>query len=184
MKNHFLAIMLFGSLAIFMPGYAGESSGTVIPVSVVPDAVKVTSNEVLLFTAKAKGVQIYVCQAKKDDPTKYEWVFKAPEADLFDTQGKKIGHHYAGPTWESTDGSRVAGAVKAHVPSRDTNAIPWLLVSAKSHEGNGVFSPVTSIQRLETVGGKAPAGGCTQANVGKELRVPYTAVYYFYGAKS
>ena len=150
----------------------------------VPDAVKVSPHEVLLLTAKARGVQIYVCQASKEDPTKYEWVLKAPEADLFDAQGKKIGHHFAGPTWKSTDGSSVAGVVKGHVPSTDASAVPWLLVSAKSHEGTGVFSPVTSIQRLETTDGKAPTGGCTQANVGKELRVPYTAVYYFYGAKS
>ena len=181
MKNTFLAITLFGSLAVLTSGYAADSSAT---TPVVPDAVKVSPSEVLLFTAKARGVQIYVGQASKDDPTKYEWVFKAPEADLFDAQGKKIGHHFAGPTWKSTDGSSVAGALKGHVPSPDASAVPWLLVSAKSHEGKGVFSPVTSIQRLETTGGKAPAGAPTQANVGKELRVPYTAVYYFYGTKS
>jgi len=181
MKNTFLAITLFGSLAVLTSGHAAEPSGT---TRVVPDAVKVSPSEVLLFTAKARGVQIYVGQASKDDPTKYEWVFKAPEADLFDAQGKKIGHHFAGPTWKSTDGSSVAGTLKGHAPSPDANAVPWLLVSAKSHEGSGVFSPVTSIQRLETTGGKAPAGGCAPADAGKELRVPYTAVYYFYGTKS
>ena len=61
--------------------------------------------------------------------------------------------------------------------------MPWLLLSAKKHLGDGVFSQVTSIQRLETNGGKAPSGGCTQADVGMELRVPYTAVYYFYVLK-
>ncbi len=150
----------------------------------VPDAVKVSPHEVLLLTAKARGVQIYVCRASKEDPTKYEWVLKAPEADLFDAQGKKIGHHFAGPTWKSTDGSSVVGTLKGHVPSPDANAVPWLLVSAKSHEGNGVFSAVTSIQRLETTGGKAPTGAPTEADAGKELRVPYTAVYYLYGTKS
>jgi len=136
-----------------------------------------------VFKASAKGVQIYVCQAKKDDPTQFEWAFKAPEADLFDAQGNKIGHHFAGPTWESTDGSQVVGELKGHIPSQDQNAVPWLLLTAKNHTGNGVFSQITSIQRLETAGGKPPAGGCSQANVGQELRVPYTAVYYFYGSK-
>ena len=179
MKNTFLAIMLFGALAVLTSGHAADSSGT---TPVVPEAVRVSPNEVLLFTAMARGVQIYVCKASKDDPTKYDWAFKAPEADLFDAQGKKIGHHFAGPTWKSTDGSSVVGTLKGHAQSPDANAIPWLLVSAKSHEGTGVFSTVTSIQRLETTGGKAPTS-CTAADAGKELRVPYTATYYFY-AKS
>ncbi len=53
----------------------------------------------------------------------------------------------------------------------------------KAHEGNGVFSQVSRIQRLETAGGKAPAEGGDPSNAGKELRVPYTAVYYFYQSK-
>ncbi len=179
MKNAFLVLTLFGTLAILTSGHAADSSAT---TPLVPDAVKVSSSEHLILTAKARGVQIYVCKASKDDPTKYDWAFKAPEADLFDAQGKKIGHHFAGPTWKSTDGSLVVGTLKGHAQSPDANAIPWLLVSAKSHEGTGVFSTVTSIQRLETTGGKAPTS-CTSADAGKELRVPYTATYYFY-AKS
>ena len=33
------------------------------------------------------------------------------------------------------------------------------------------------------VGGKPPAGGCDASSVGKEIRVPYTAVYHFYETK-
>lgn len=102
---------------------------------------------------------------------------------MFDRHGKKIGRHYAGPTWEATDGSKVVGEFKNRAPSTDANAIPWLLLAGKKHEGYGIFSRVTSIQRLETVGGKAPAEGCDQSSQGKELRVPYTAVYYFYVVK-
>ena len=32
----------------------------------------------------AKGVQIYECRAKKDASAGFEWVFVAPEAELFD----------------------------------------------------------------------------------------------------
>jgi hypothetical protein len=135
---------------------------------------------VLLCSAKATGVQIYECRAGKDDRTHYEWSFKAPEADLFDAKGEKLGRHYAGPTWEASDGSKVVGEVKGRCPASDANAIPWLLLNAKQHEGNGIFSHVTSIQRVETAGGKAPAGGCDQSSLGNEVRVPYTAVYYFY----
>jgi len=128
-------------------------------------------------------VQIYDCKPNKDDPARFEWVFRAPEAELFDAAGKNIGKHYAGPTWESNDGSKVVGEVKARDNSPDPNAIPWLLLSAKSTSGNGVFSQTQSIQRVHTAGGNAPAAGCSQAQAGKELRVPYKAMYYFYRAR-
>jgi hypothetical protein len=175
--------MLLAWLTLLPLAYAADSLGNFL-IPVVPDALKVPSNEVPLFLAKARGVQIYECRAKKDDPTQFEWVFTGPEADLFDARGDKIGRHYAGPTWESNDGSRVVGSVEGSVPSKDIGAVPWLLLAAKTHAGNGVFSQVTSIQRLETTGGKAPARGCSQADRGEKLRVPYTAVYYFYVSKS
>jgi hypothetical protein len=145
----------------------------------VPDAVKVPLTESLAFKANAKGVQIYESRVKKDDPSKYEWAPKGPEADLYDAQGKKIGRHYAGPTWESNDGSKVVGEVKGKSDATDAAAVPWLLLSAKVHEGSGVFSAVTYIQRVNTAGGKAPAE-CDEKSAGKEFRAPYTAVYLFY----
>jgi hypothetical protein len=175
--------MLLGWFALLPLASAADSLGN-IPIPVVPDALKVSPGEEPSFLVKARGVQIYECRAKKDDPTQFAWVFTGPEADLFDAKGNKTGRHYSGPTWESNDGSRVVGSVKASVASPDIGAVPWLLLAAKTHAGNGVFSQVTSIQRLETTGGKAPAGGCTQANLGEKLRVPYTAVYCFYVSKS
>ena len=145
-----------------------------------PENLKAPAGETLSVEAQARGVQIYECKAAAGDPARFEWVFKAPEAELFGSAGKKIGKHYAGPTWESADGSKVAGAVKAKDNGPDPGAIPWLLLTAKSTSGEGVFSGVTSIQRLKTAGGKPPAEGCTQTEAGKELRVPYTATYYFY----
>ena len=183
MKNDFLALTLLGWFALLPLAYAADSLGNIL-IPVVPDALKVSSNEQPLFMAKARGVQIYECRAKKEDPTQFEWVFTAPEADLFDAKGNKIGRHYSGPTWESNDGSRVVGSVRGSVPSKDMGSVPWLLLAAKNHVGNGVFSQVTSIQRLETTGGKAPDGGCREANLGEKLRVPYTAIYYFYVSKS
>ena len=48
----------------------------------VPERLKTSANEVLSLQSKAVGVQIYACSARKDDPYRYEWTFKAPEADL------------------------------------------------------------------------------------------------------
>ena len=149
---------------------------------VVPENLKAPPTQTLAVVAQASGAQIYECNASKTDPARFEWVFKAPEAELLDSGGKKIGKHYAGPTWESDDGSKVVGEVKARDDGPDVNAIPWLLLSAKSAEGNGIFGKTQSIQRVNTVGGKAPPESCNQAQVGKSVRVAYRATYNFYVA--
>ena len=168
------------SLAAILAGCAASNVAT---NPLVPENLKVPAGQTLSLVSPATGVQIYVCGATKTDPARFEWVFKAPEADLFDLSGKKIGKHYAGPTWESNDGSKVAGEVKARDDGPAATAIPWLMLSAKSASGKGVFSQTQSIQRMYTVGGKAPAAGCNRAQLGKEARVPYKATYYFYAAE-
>ena len=144
----------------------------------VPESIRVSDKVALSQQVPASGVQIYDCQESKADPKKLEWVFRAPEAQLFDKSGRQIGKHYGGPTWEANDGSKVVAEVKGRDDGPDSNAIPWLLLVSKSNTGIGAFSKVQSIQRVNTVGGKAPAGACDQA--GRELRVPYKAVYYLY----
>ena len=132
----------------------------------------------------AKGVQIYECRASTAQPGTYEWAFVAPDAALFDGRGDRIGQHYAGPHWESTDGSKVVAVVKERADAPAPGAIPWLLLTAKSVGPEGSFSKVTSIVRANTVGGVAPRSGCAQAAAGTSARVDYTADYYFYDVKS
>jgi Protein of unknown function (DUF3455) len=180
MKSFDTILIARTSFVVFLSGCASSEIGT---APVVPENLKVPATQTLSVVAQATGVQIYECSASKTDPTRFEWAFKAPEADLLDSAGKNIGKHYAGPTWESNDGSKVVGDVKARDDGPDANAIPWLLLSAKSTEGNGIFGKTQSIQRVKTVGGKAPGDGCSQAQVGKVARVAYRATYYFYVAK-
>jgi hypothetical protein len=170
-------VMVF-LLALFVAGCAGLQS----PKSTVevPDKLKSGANESLARIVPAKGVQIYECRARKDPAGGYEWAFVAPEADLFDAAGKKIGLHYAGPHWEATDGSRILGAVKERADAPAADAIPWLLMTAKSVGPAGSFSKITSVQRVNTVGGAAPKGGCDQTAAGKPTRVNYAADYYFF----
>jgi hypothetical protein len=150
----------------------------------VPDTLKVPATEGLAMIAAAKGVQIYECRARKDQAGQFEWAFVAPEADLFDSRGNKTGRHYAGPHWEALDGSKVAGTVKERADAPIPGAIPWLLLSARSvGRADGAFSKVTSIQRVNTVGGIAPQSGCSQATLGTTARVDYTADYYFFTAR-
>ena len=75
----------------------------------------------------------------------------------------RIGRHYAGPHWEALDGSKIAGTVKERADAPLADAIPWLLLTAKSVGPEGSFSKVTSIQRVNTVGGVAPTTGCSEA---------------------
>jgi FtsP/CotA-like multicopper oxidase with cupredoxin domain len=144
----------------------------------VPLGLRPPAGQVPYLEALATGVQIYECSRKGDSA--FEWTFKAPEAALADRSGYSLGKHYAGPTWESTDGSTVVGEVKARDPGTTASAIPWLLLSAKSNTGSGALSSAKSIQRVATAGGVAPAAACTAANLKEVARVPYTATYYFY----
>jgi hypothetical protein len=145
----------------------------------VPESLKAPAGEEVILAAHATGVQIYVCQSGADQ--KLAWVFKAPEAELTDATGKKIAQHFAGPTWKHADGSEVKGKVIAKQDAPKPEAIPWLLLSATSHGGEGVFSRVTSIQRIHTEGGMPPsADACDVSANGKESRSAYSADYYFY----
>lgn len=162
---------------------SGCASSTSVRPPDAPEALRPPADQVLALEAQATGVQIYECSASQDQPERFEWVFKAPEAELLDRTGRRVGKHYAGPTWESTDGSVVVGQVKARDDGSDPSAIPWLLLSTKSSSGTGVFGHVKSIQRLQTVGGKAPSSPCGRETPQQAARVPYKAVYYFYVAK-
>jgi len=150
----------------------------------VPPSLAVPSEQKLLLKADASGVQIYECRADKADPAKFGWAFVAPEAVLTDSHGAKIGKHYAGPTWESNDGSSVTASVAARADAPAPGAIPWLLLSAKSTAGSGVLTGTKSVQRIQTAGGNPPAEGCDASHAGATARTPYTAVYRFYGTKS
>jgi Protein of unknown function (DUF3455) len=145
----------------------------------VPQALRPPAGQILFMEALASGVQIYECAPKTNQPSTFEWSFRAPEAALVDRAGHSIGKHYAGPTWEF-DGSTVVGEVTSRDPGPDKSAIPWLLLTAKSTSGSGLFSQTRSIQRVKTSGGSAPAQACTSENAKQVSRVPYTATYYFY----
>src|SRR5512140_2473725 len=140
-------------------------------------ALAVPAGNELAFQLDAVGVQIYACKATA---TGFAWSFVAPEATLY-KEDKAVGKHYVGPTWEYKDGSKVVGA-KLAAATPDPTSIPWLLLGAVSHDGAGKMADVTYVQRLETVGGIAPATGCDATTVGAGARVPYTATYFFWKA--
>jgi hypothetical protein len=155
-----------------------RTESAAVPAALVP------VDQVLELRTHAVGVQIYVCEPSHDDPARFDWAFKAPEAQLYDRKGKPVVQHFAGPTWQAADGSSVVGEVVARDNGPDPLAIPWLLLRAKSNSGVGLLARTSSVQRLNTVGGKAPAGGCGAGLAGSEVRVQYSADYLFYRARS
>src|SRR5258706_5838724 len=156
---------------------------TQAPGVAVPDKLKGGPNEVLAMVVPAKGVQIYECRPRRDEVGAFEWAFVAPEADLFDRGGARIGKHYAGPHLEASDGSKVLGTVRERADAPAAGAIPWLLLRARSVGPQGAFSNVTGIQRVNTAGGVAPRDGCAPSSSGASARVAYTADYYFLTTK-
>lgn len=145
----------------------------------IPEAIAVPAGNRLAFRFHAEGVQIYDCTASTGG---FAWVFRAPDADLFRPNGCTAGSHYAGPTWESVDGSTVVGT-KVAAATVDASAIPWLLLQGTGHSGSGAMSDVTYVQRLNTTGGLAPnAASCDEAHANQSAEVPYTADYYFFEA--
>ena len=131
----------------------------------------------LVLDAAAQGVQIYTCENRNDG---YRWAFSVPDAALFDAAGRQIGIHFAGPTWQMADGSKIVGKVEAKRASPDSHAVAWLLLRVQSHAGSGVLSGVTAVRRIDTRGGLAPSQGCDAARTAQQARMRYTARYLFY----
>ena len=138
----------------------------------VPDAIA-APNKTQVLKVLAEGAQIYECMADKDG--KLIWKFREPIAALI-LDGKTIGRHFAGPTWELSDGSAVTGKVTARNAGATSRDIPWLKLEAATHRGSGQLSDATAIQRINTNGG-AIEGDCTAA--GTLISVPYSSEYIF-----
>jgi hypothetical protein len=157
------------------PVAESATAGTDRPAVDLGDCGKLRppAGSTLVFHAYARGQQVYRWDGAS-------WTLTGPSAQLFaDAEGEGlVGTHYTGPTWESTSGSTVVGAVIDRcTPNPD--AVPWLLLGAAKNEGPGVFQEVTHIQRVNTVAGKAPAEAGT---VGQVREIPYSAEYFFYQA--
>ena len=127
--------------------------------------------QTVVATLHAEGAQVYECKVGTDG--KLTWQIREPIATLF-FDGKTIGRHYVGPTWEHTDGSIVVGKVVGIVFGATANDIPWL----KLEVIGGMLSGVMTIQRINTKGGMAQ-GPCDHADM--YLSVPYSAEYVFLG---
>ncbi len=150
-------------MTIFLVAPAGAAD--------VPSAV--ASDETAILRVHAEGAQIYECKA--DPSGKLTWQFREPIATLFH-DGKTIGRHFAGPSWEAADGSAVVGKVVGRAPGATAKDIPWLKLDVADRRGEGILKDVTTVQRLATQGGGFE-GDCAAAG-GFHVE-PYSADYVF-----
>ena len=147
----------------------------------VPAALTPAADQTIKSSLTGVGVQVYVCNATAAGG--FTWTFVNPTANLLNDAGRLVGTHFIGPTWQGNDGSAIVGA-RAAGATVDPTAIPWLLLNVTSHNGvEGRFDGITSVQRLSTVGGLAPASGCDAGHLGAIAQVAYSAQYVFYMAK-
>lgn len=146
-------------------------AGTAPAHAQMPAAIA-APGEAVVATLQAEGAQIYEC---KPSAGGLSWVFREPIATLL-LNGKTVGRHYAGPTWEHVDGSSVVGKVAANAPAQAASDIPWLKLDATTRRGKGLLSSVNTIQRVDTRGG-VHSGPCETA--GAFFNAPYSATYVF-----
>jgi hypothetical protein len=141
----------------------------------VPAALAVPTDMQLVLSTHAEGAQVYTCSPAA------AWTLKAPDAVLFDEKGGPIGKHYAGPSWELSDGSLITGEAVAKDAGPDAGAVAWLLLKVKTNNGKGLLAKAGMVQRIETRGGLAPKEACKP---GDETRSAYSATYRFFAVKS
>ena len=163
-----MSITNFAVPCLLLAAVAGPASAA----ETLPDAIA-ASGETVVLSVHAEGAQVYECKAGTDG--KLAWAFREPIATLF-SDGKTIGRHYAGPNWEHADGSAVVGKAIGNAPGATSSDIPWLKLEVASRRGSGVLTPVTTVQRINTHGGKLE-GACEKA--GEFRSAPYSAEYVF-----
>jgi hypothetical protein len=162
------------SRLIFVLGLIGSlaSAAQAEGVENLPASIAIKGS-VPLAQLQAAGAQIYICA--KNTAGALNWTFREPVASLLE-EGKTVGRHFVGPTWEFVDGSRVVGEVVSKAPGTTAKDIAWLKLSVKEPPKSGLVAGATSILRIDTKGGVFE-GAC--GSEGELHAEPYTATYIF-----
>lgn len=150
------------------PAVAAPSLGFFSHIK-VPDVVAP------VLRLQARGVQVFRCEPRSAG---YSWIFRLPEAELYDATGKAVVRHGANFSFEHTDGSKLLGTVVDFDEAPESNNLRWLLFSARSF-GEGALTGVNYVQRVNTIGGMPPPK-CEAAQQNRLLRVDFSADFVFY----
>jgi Protein of unknown function (DUF3455) len=155
------------TLGVLAAALAAGSAAAEVPAAIA------APGETAVATFHAEGAQLYECKAGADG--KLAWAFREPIATLL-LDGKTVGRHYAGPSWEHIDGSTVTAKAAGNAPGKSPGDIPWLKLEVTAHRGSGTLAGVATVQRINTQGG-VHAGACDKA--GTFYSAPYSADYVF-----
>jgi uncharacterized protein DUF3455 len=188
MKNYLTAL----GMALAIVHANGAQAQTITPPP-VPDTIQVPAGNQAFLIGRGDGTQNYVCSPAKSIG-QVAWTLFTPQATLFNDDGGQLTSHFFSPnpvdgivraTWrDSQDTSTVWAKANAQVVV-NPDAIAWVLLEVVGREvgptGGATLFGTTFIQRVNTVGGLAPAAGCdTPQDLGKKAFQPYTADYVFY----
>ena len=176
-----------------------HAQNTISP-PIVPDGLGVEEGNEVFLLGRGVGTQNYVCApcdpTKANCPLGVAFTLFTPQATLFNDQGEQLITHFSSPnpveggtvrvTWQdSRDTSSVWAKLVKAVMVRD-DSIAWVLLNVKdtgtqAGPTGDRMTKTTFIQRVNTVGGLAPAGEClSSADLGHQAFVPYRADYFFY----
>lgn len=181
------------SLTVVLPQLACADHGT---LPEVPANIEVPAGSRAFLVGRGIGTQNYICLPSGAG---FAWTLFTPQATLFSDESRQLTTHFFSPnpleggtvraTWQhSRDTSTVWARAIASSSDPDfvaPGAIPWLLLQVVGTQagptGGGALTATSIMQRVNTVGGVAPATGCAQASdVGQQRFVPYEADYIFY----
>jgi Protein of unknown function (DUF3455) len=177
MRRLLIAAVAVAAVAVPAAAVAGPAAPS------VPDAIRVDGPHKPYLVAHAEGVQIYACSAVAGGG--HAWRLLAPRATLTGENRKVLGSHYGGPKWEALDGSIVA-AGRDGGATVDPTAVDWLRLKTTSTTAGpdgDRLAETTYIQRINTVGGLAPAAqDCDADSIAEQREIPYSADYVFFKA--
>jgi hypothetical protein len=191
-SNQWVAFLCVAALGCAVPVSAAPADAA-LPAKLVPEGATA------FLRTHALGTQNYVCVATGSG---LAWRFAGPQATLFVSLlgfPQQVTTHFLSPnpeeaglaraTWQASfDSSRVWARATQIVDDPaiiGAGNIPWLLLQraggSRGPTGGALLSQTTWIQRIRTVGGVAPATGCSQStDVGAMALVPYSTDYVFF----
>ena len=142
-------------------------------------SIRVPGDREPVLKLSARGAQVFRCE-KRDG--RDVWVFRQPDAELLDDNGKVVGRHGANFSFENADGSRLVAAIAASDEAPKSTDLRWLLMTTRSY-GKGAFEGITHVQRVNTHGGMPPER-CESSQANQVLRVDFSAEFIFYRPRS
>ena len=160
-------------LAIFFASIGSSiAAAHALGLADLPEAIAVKEGAAVA-TLQGAGAQIYACS--RNAKGALEWTFREPVAALLQ-DGKTVGRHFAGPTWEFADGTHVVGKVSGKAPGGTAKDVPWLKLAITEPQQSGIAAGATTILRIDTKGGGFE-GVCSKE--GDLHAEPYAATYVF-----